>query len=233
MKRSASVNPSSSRVLNDAQYGRPRSSADLDRYRQGQSEHCPENVLSTLMPSGLNSMLKNTTETGDIGVFSIKPSRLPRHAVKSTVGNAPPKSLDGNHTDPHNRRQSLPDVRFSNIPSAVVGRKPLPSNNRDITSDVAPSEGSRLSEDADRRSSSYTPSSTSGLKRVASRKSYTSLKSQTDQNPTQRPRSPFPYPARLKRPGFRPSSPALTDGGAVDYSRRAEIEREPAVSPLN
>jgi hypothetical protein len=46
----------------------------------------------------------------------------------------------------------------------------------------------------------------------------------------QRPRSPFPYPARLKRPGFRPSSPVLADGGGVDYSRRAEIERTPNVS---
>lgn len=46
----------------------------------------------------------------------------------------------------------------------------------------------------------------------------------------QRPRSPFAYPTRLKRPGFRPSSPALTDGGGVDYRRRAEIDRTPYVS---
>ncbi|KAK3498602.1 hypothetical protein B0T13DRAFT_503044 [Neurospora crassa] len=41
----------------------------------------------------------------------------------------------------------------------------------------------------------------------------------------QRPRSPFPYPTRLKRPGVRPSSPAVTESGVVDYSRMVEIDR--------
>lgn len=52
-----------------------------------------------------------------------------------------------------------------------------------------------------------------------------SLTSNHERALLQRPRSPFAYPARLKRPGFRPSSPALTDDGSVDYSRRAEIDR--------
>ncbi|KAK1754878.1 hypothetical protein QBC47DRAFT_413796, partial [Echria macrotheca] len=41
----------------------------------------------------------------------------------------------------------------------------------------------------------------------------------------QRPRSPFPYPTRLKRPGVRPSSPALIGNGGVDYSRMVAIDR--------
>ena len=41
----------------------------------------------------------------------------------------------------------------------------------------------------------------------------------------QRPRSPFPYPTRLKRPGVRPASPALTENGSVDYSRMVGIDR--------
>lgn len=40
----------------------------------------------------------------------------------------------------------------------------------------------------------------------------------------QRPRSPFPYPTRLKRPGVRLSSPALTEHG-IDYSRMVGIDR--------
>lgn len=43
----------------------------------------------------------------------------------------------------------------------------------------------------------------------------------------QRPRSPYPYPTRLPRPGIRPSSPALTENGIVDYSRMVEIDRFP------
>ena len=41
----------------------------------------------------------------------------------------------------------------------------------------------------------------------------------------QRPRSPFPYPTRLKRPGVRSASPAVTDNGCVDYSRMIELDR--------
>ena len=48
----------------------------------------------------------------------------------------------------------------------------------------------------------------------------------------QRPRSPFPYPTRLKRPGVRPASPALTENGSVDYSRMVEIDRVSHVSAL-
>lgn len=40
-----------------------------------------------------------------------------------------------------------------------------------------------------------------------------------------RPRSPYPYHTRLKRPGVRPISPALTSDGIVDYSRMVEIDR--------
>jgi hypothetical protein len=41
----------------------------------------------------------------------------------------------------------------------------------------------------------------------------------------QRPRSPFGYPARLKRSDMRPASPALTKNGVVDYSRMVELDR--------
>ncbi|KAK0655724.1 hypothetical protein B0T16DRAFT_17428 [Cercophora newfieldiana] len=50
------------------------------------------------------------------------------------------------------------------------------------------------------------------------------LQDHVNQSSLQRPRSPFPYPTRLKRPGVRPSSPALTDNG-VDYSRMVGIDR--------
>lgn len=61
---------------------------------------------------------------------------------------------------------------------------------------------------------------------LSANRSYSSLRSQPESAVSvQRPRSPFAYPARLKRPGFRPSSPVLTDEGVIDYSRRAEIER--------
>lgn len=187
-----------------------------------------ENNSPLLLPSGLNSMLKNTTETGDIGIFSIKPSRLPRHpAITRAAGRT--RSNGGNH---RRAESQLPfhGPRVFSLPSTIDDRVRLPSYGRDATSEVASlyesssqksSESSKIMEDQDRRSfSGY---------RLLNPHSSTSLSSQIDQNDSQRPRSSFQYPARLKRPGFRPSSPALTDGGVVDYSRRVEIQREASV----
>ncbi|KFY44841.1 hypothetical protein V495_03245 [Pseudogymnoascus sp. VKM F-4514 (FW-929)] len=191
-----------------------------------------ENNSPLLLPSGLNSMLKNTTETGDIGIFSIKPSRLPRHpAITRAAGRT--RSNGGNY---RRGETQLPyhGPRVFSLPSTIDDRSRLSSYGRDATSEIASlyevssqksSESSKVVEDQDRRSYSMTLSSFSGY-RLANPHSSTSLSSQIDQNEAQRPRSSFQYPARLKRPGFRPSSPALTDGGAVDYSRRVEIQRD-------
>ncbi|OTB14287.1 hypothetical protein K445DRAFT_302462 [Daldinia sp. EC12] len=141
-------------------------------YSHGRSTHGPSparplhkplrsvNENSVLLPSpgALESMLKTTTETGDIGIFSIKP-----------------------------------------VP-------PLPQRREDIGP----------------RSYSMT---TCESRQLSHHKSTATLQSQASGGPLQRPRSPFPYPTRLKRPGVRPSSPALTESGRVDYSRMVEIDR--------
>lgn len=195
-----------------------------------------ENLAPILMPSGLNSMLKNTTETGDIGLFSIKPSRLPRHNPPTSA----PSILKPAKSGYQDLAAQSPDFSLFKMPAhAVDDRRRLPSYSRDVTSEIASlyenasqksSTSSRFYvDDTEQRSYSMTQTSYSGS-RLANHRSYASLRSQGDLGNGQRPRSPFPYPSRLKRPGFRPSSPALTDGGAVDYSRRAEIDREPWVS---
>jgi hypothetical protein len=179
------------------------------------------------LSKGLESMLKKTTETGDIGVFSIKPSR----ALQPAIG---PCSASG-----------LQKSSQSFEPYGVPGiddddRRRLPSYSRDTSSDVTPMYDTMLQSPVNRgigepsnRSYSMTHASTLSYT-LSNHKSYASLRSQQDTSGAvlaggtivvQRPKSPFAYPTRLKRPGFRPSSPALTDGGGVDYSRRAEIDR--------
>ena len=211
-----------------------RSQSVAERYHH--SELGLENVAPVLMPSGLNSMLKNTTETGDIGLFSIKPSRLPRH-ISTSSGQGAPRSARNGYQD--YAAQSL-DFSVSHPRAVVDDRKRLPSYTRDVTSEIVSlyettsqksSGSSKFFDDTEQRSYSLTQTSHSGS-RLTTHRSYASLRSQVDQNLGQRPRSPFPYPARLRRPGFRPCSPALTDGGAVDYSRRAEIDRELPVSAI-
>lgn len=228
MESIQAVRRSMSHERTRGRYQNRRAQSAGERYHR--SEPGIENLAPILMPSGLNSMLKNTTETGDIGLFSIKASRLPRHA-----GTLP---LAGQGRMQRSGHQELavqsPDFSLFRPPTMVDDRKQLPSYTRDVTSEIVSlyettsqksSVSSRFVDDAEQRSYSLTQSSVFGSK-LANHRSYASLRSQVDQSLGQRPRSPFPYPTRLKRPGFRPSSPALTDGGAVDYSRRAEIGRE-------
>lgn len=194
---------------------RPGSERDL---RNGSSSTAPELRSPATLPKAFESMLKTTTETGDIGMFSIKPSRVPSslHSPRRTSYN------DQGLQRPHRSFQQYGGP-------VMDDRRRLPSYARDTTSELismyeTPSQkSSRVFDDSDYRSFSMTQASSYTL---SNHRSYTSLRSQPEGNGLlQRPRSPFAYPTRLKRPGFRPSSPALTDGGAVDYRRRAEIDR--------
>ena len=190
-----------------------------------------ENRPPDALPKALSSMMKTTTETGDIGIFSIKPPRVP-HAPGS------PRRIKDFYRD--SRSQALQQPQYSQQhrggSGVVDDRRRLPSYSRDVTSEVvslyetaSQKSASRVFDNADYRS--YSMNQTYSQYALANHRSYSSLRSQPDGgNLLQRPRSPFAYPARLKRPGFRPLSPALTDGGMVDYSRRAEIERETQVS---
>lgn len=189
-----------------------------------------ENRSLATLPRAFEGMLKTTTETGDIGMFSIKPSRLPQST------GTPRRAGTSYHEDGlQNSRQTFQPF---GVPR-VDDRRRLPSYARDATSEVismyetaSQKSASQVFDDPDYRSYSMTHTSYSAYT-LSNHRSYASLRSQQDNNgPLQRPRSPFAYPARLRRPGFRPSSPALTDGGVVDYSRRAEIDRATYVSYL-
>ena len=191
--------------------------------RASQASHSPSNL-----PKAFESMLKNTTETGDIGMFSIKPSRVPPSF------NSPRRGGPYNENASLKQHQQQQSFQPYGVP-AVDDRRRLPSYARDTTSELismyeSPSQkSSRVFDDnTDYRSFSMTHSTPHSL---SNHRSYTSLRSQREGGALlQRPRSPFAYPTRLRRPGFRPSSPAFTDGGAVDYRRRAEIDRQPYVS---
>ncbi|KAG0651120.1 hypothetical protein D0Z07_2417 [Hyphodiscus hymeniophilus] len=182
-----------------------------------------ENRNPPSVPKELGGMLKTTTETGDIGLFSIKPSRVPL-SVNNSRRPSGPQNDDGMRRP----RQFQPyGVPYTD------DRRRLPSYARDTSSEVismyetsSQKSGSRVFDDPDHRSYSLTQTYSSYS--LSNHRSYASLRSQPEAGGLlQRPRSPFAYPARLKRPGFRPSSPALTDGGGIDYSRRAEINRTP------
>jgi hypothetical protein len=188
-----------------------------------------ENRKPVTISNSLGGMLKTTTETGDIGMFSIKPSRVPMPV------NAARRAASANNDD--GVRKHRPFQPYG-VPS-IDDRRRLPSYTRDPSSEIismyetaSQKSTSRVFDDPDYRSLSMTQAYASSP--LTMHRSYTSLRGQLDAGGlVQRPRSPFAYPTRLKRPGFRPLSPALTDGDAVDYSKRAEIHRMPHVSSLN
>lgn len=165
-----------------------------------------ENSVLLPSPGALESMLKTTTETGDIGIFSIKP-----------IPPSPRPSMEELHRRTnHNKPSPCRDTASEII--SMYGS----DSHKSTTSTLTPTS----SEDIGLRSYSMT---TCGSRHLSHHKSTATLQSQTS-GPLQRPRSPFPYPTRLKRPGVRPASPALTEGGRVDYSRMVEIDRISYVS---
>jgi hypothetical protein len=208
---------------------RPRAGSAIDQNaNRPPTRASDENRSPTTLPRAFEGMLKTATETGDIGMFSIKPSRLPQSM-------STPRRIGASYNEDglQNSRQQFQPFGVPNVDD----RRRLPSYARDATSEVismyetaSQKSASRVFDDPDYRSYSMTQTSYSAYT-LSNHRSYASLRTQQDNNGLlQRPRSPFAYPARLKRPGFRPSSPALTDDGVVDYSRRAEIDRATYVS---
>lgn len=189
-----------------------------------------ENVALLPSPGPLESMLKTTTETGDIGIFTIKPI-APAATIHHCARSRP--SLDAgsifrldscasNGITPRNGRRCHGSDRDTNSEIiSMYGSEGLPSS---YTSSTSPRTDGMY-----QRSYSLT---TCGSRHLSSPKVSGTLQSQSSSSFLQRPRSPFPYPTRLKRPGVRPASPALTEDGLVDYSRMVEIDRISYASPL-
>lgn len=232
----------SKRSSSDGSLRRTYSSHSLPQQRPGPSypfQRLPlrsvnENSLLA-SPGPLESMLKKTTETGDIGIFSIRPPRPPTVHLASVANYAPPRSRS-TFAEPSVPR---PAIRVGGgDPIWRDDRRRLPSY-RDTASEIismygSESQGSASSslsmpfDEPGRRSYSMTSCSSRPLPH---QRSNGTLQSQgSGCLLLQRPRSPFPYPTRLKRPGVRPSSPAVTENGRFDYSRMVGIDRVSSVS---
>lgn len=175
-------------------------------------------------------MLKTTTETGDIGIFSIGP-KLPSPATYHQPPRPRRHLQDANlhpgrqHRYHHGSRDASHD-----------DRKRLPSY-RDTTSEIISLYGSDTqrsysrsfspSVDDSRRSYSLTTCSSQAL---PSHRSYATFQSFSSSGDAPRSRSPFPYPTRLRRPGTRPCSPALTDSGVVGRRRMTDYNQDSQAS---
>lgn len=188
-----------------------------------------ENASFLASPGPLESMLKTTTETGDIGIFTIR--SVPKSHTSRRVHRSKP-------VDRSDALASQSSNAAIYIPPPIRDDRLLLPSYRDTTSEILSlygSEGQRsvyssLSLQCDGSGLRSYSMTSSVSRRLRSQGSDRTLFSQASSGILQRPRSPFPYPTRLKRPGVRPASPALTENGRVDYSRMVEIDRVSYVS---
>ena len=208
-----------------ARNGSGQSQDDLqaDRSRTG-TPNGDENLEILKNPSSIQSMLRNTTETGNVGQFSIKPSRVPPSL---------PRPLKA-RTTPIKQRQ--PGAYYNRNEDSNV-RHPQSHLRQGTTV----SDGSALQTQIPRpyRGPARSPSIEDFRSYSSTRSSYVGH-SLTPRHPHSngghggsggphnlRPRSPFAYPTRLKRPGYRPSSPALSEFHKQNRSQTS-LHRRPS-----
>lgn len=161
-------------------------------------------------PSTVQTMLKNITEIGDVGPFAIKPSRFPQ-ATPRTI---PTHNVAGQQDA---SRRSFSKPRFGDTQDDVSASYPSNLTSSSLVSvHLAQNQRSygplsRGSANDDERSYSMTRSSYTNRSGASPRlhSSYR-FQGQGDMYGS-RPRSPYAYPTRLKRLGYRPSSPAYSD----------------------
>ncbi|KAL9101537.1 MAG: hypothetical protein Q9163_003213 [Psora crenata] len=171
-------------------------------------------------PSSIQSMLKNATETGDVGQLFINPGRKPQPAfrgrlagpVRGSSRSGRHQGTDG-HFDIHGDRQPSPRLlRHDGVAYSAVSSQPS-HNSR------AYRDPSAIPSMEEYRSYSMTQSSYISHNST-NRYLYLDKGHGGGVSPGGRPRSPFAYPTRLKRPGYRPSSPGLSEiNRFAHYSR--------------
>lgn len=183
-----------------------------------------DNSSTIQKPSSIQSMLRNTTETGDVGQFSIKPSRVP-----TAIPRPSPASSSKTRNAPSRLRQPAPYYNGSGGYHGHHTAMPSPNGSSSSRHSQRPFRGPpRVPSFEDYHTFSMTQSS------------YTSH-SLTPRHPYSnghhharadlqniRPRSPFAYPTRLRRPGYRPSSPSLSELNKSHTQRYTGTQRDPS-----
>jgi len=197
-----------------------------------------ENYGTPQKPSPLQNMLKTTTETGDIGQFSIKPPRVPASSLQlspATSSKARATPSKRRHLVPYDDGYSGHDTPYS--PGSPRQNHTGPNGSGfHIRGNRGPRQRPSLE---DYHSYSMTQNSYNNHS-LTHRPPYTNEHhySRGDFINTNngRPRSPYAYPTRLKRPGHRPSSPTLNDINRSVAGYTQGLGRKPSsrtVSPLS
>ena len=161
-------------------------------------------------PSAVQSMLKTTTEIGDVGQLVPKPPRIP--VVSSQLSAATPskgRSKSGKRRQPHPYHDSPVGYNgpliFEPSRQGVTASKGSDSRIQDYR---IPRQRPSFEESRDYSMTQSSYNSHSLTHRHPKGNGHTNNRGGIS---NLRPRSPYAYPTRLKRPGYRPPSPAFGD----------------------
>ena len=194
----------------------------------------------TLANAGVLSMLKTSTDTGDIGALSFNSSHLPRMPERAGQRRQHPSRMSGSshqhHGGPpsHSYAPSVTSRVSSNNrewDTASSGRRGSMTSMQTMPTFMSDTQASMMSGvgrpmglgpipgTEKRDSRSYSMTNAIPPSQLPRHRSATSLKSQGHEPrhyngpppPMPENRGPFVYPTRLKRPGYRSPSPAMSD----------------------
>lgn len=158
-------------------------------------------------PSAVQSMLKTTTELGDLGRFSSGPSRLPRSGSRIQTTRVRSGSYDTSFASAlrHDRSGYVDRNGRHHGPRPMVSASALSGRHtsRSNLSSYAPSIQSRRHRPGNDPTASPHPS-------IYTHRSLATLRSQRDIYSV-RSASPGEHYTRVRRPPYRASSPAYTD----------------------
>ncbi len=210
--------------------------------RRTASKYNPTKTDMLSAAPGVMSMLRTTTEIGDVGSVAFNPGRHPgpyRNPMHRRPGHGPSRpgtasshhsSYQGSHTSrrvPHHHAwPSASSGPRRSITSSLNVPQLLPDTMSPTLMDLPGSSPlvphARLSKDGGRSYSMTHPSRPSLA--LSNHRSLTSLRSH-GAGAVSRPRSPYVYPTRLRRPGYRPTSPALSDITGVQRRTSYRLEQ--------
>ncbi|KAF2144582.1 uncharacterized protein K452DRAFT_356742 [Aplosporella prunicola CBS 121167] len=182
---------------------------------------------SDLLSTGVVSMLRTSTELGDIGSLAAgSSSRIPRPTQqRRSSGNTSRLSTSSTQTQApkrpsnHNSRPSTSSAPRRSINSSLNVPQFVPDTLSPTVMDLpgsSPLIPHARNGSKDNRSYSLTTNVYGPPSRLTGPRSMTSLR---HMEPVPRARSPYKYPTRLKRPGFRSPSPALSDITGMQHRR--------------
>ena len=205
----------------------PPSSDTSDTGKRAAQCRTPNDVVQVTFlptPASIQRMLRNGTANGDIGGLAFNPNRLPSPSQQlspSTLPSSVPSSASKRnyryrgeaYLDPneHNMSHSIPPYSASRGMDDSSSPSFIYRNRSQSSSGQQPRGPSKGHNDGNGRSYPMMHSS-SASRSVPRYPSHINghLRNQGDPR-GMRPRSPLAYPTRLKRSGYRPPSPSLTE----------------------